>query len=96
MVSFAKEVRMERLPGDDELWAFTYGPEALAALGSETPVIRIDPEHPGDVLVHDTEREWGAWHDRFRTRGQEHTVRFVPIREIGYEPYAVYFRAAEP
>ena len=95
MISLGKEVRMERLPGDSELAAFTYGPEALAALSEETPVIHVDPENPGGVLVHDTEREWGAWHERFRTKGQERTVRFVPVREIGYEPYSMYFRAGD-
>ena len=86
-----KEIRLEPLAGDETRAAFTYGPEVLAGLTDAEREIRVPAERPGSVLAHDGEREWGSWHDTFRTTGQETSVRFVPVREIGYEAYTVYF-----
>ncbi len=86
-----KSIRLIPLPGDEELTAFSYGPEVLAGLCDEEISISLDPEHPEKTIVHDCEREWGAWHDRFKIKGQGRSIRLVPIREVGYEKYTVYF-----
>jgi hypothetical protein len=45
----------------------------------------------GSVLVHDNEREWGNWMRSFRAVGQKNGLRFIPLNEVGYEKYSVYF-----
>ena len=50
-----------------------------------------DASHPEQILVHDNEREWGSWKSTFRTQGQERGIRFIPLYEVGYEPYSIYF-----
>ena len=90
-----KTIWLDRLAGDDSLAAFTYGPEVLVGLTDEERVIRLDPANPEKTLVHDTEREWGAWHESFKTKGQEKAIRFVPVKNVGYESYTMYFPVEE-
>ena len=35
--------------------------------------------------------KWGNWKGIFQTKGQETSIRFVPLKEVGYEAYTVYF-----
>ena len=79
------------LPGDEGTVAFSYGPCVLAGLSSEERSIRAGVRNPAELLVPDNEREWGMWNDSFKTVGQEHGIRFVPLYQIGYERYQVYF-----
>ena len=90
-----KTIRLERLPGDESLAAFTYGPEVLVGLTDEERVIRLDPTCPEKTLVHDTEREWGAWHETFKAKGQEKAIRFIPVKNVGYDQYTMYFPVEE-
>lgn len=90
-ICLKKGIRMERLAGDEELAAFTYGPLVLAGLCEEEHILYGDESRPEQLLVHENEREWGSWKDSFRTRGQERTIHFLPVKDIGYQPYTVYF-----
>ena len=46
---------------------------------------------PAALLVHDGEREWGAWRDTFKVTGQAQGFRFLPMYQIGYDAYTTYF-----
>lgn len=50
-----------------------------------------DASHPEEILRHDNEREWGNWRNTFRTTGQDKDISFVPLYQVGYETYSVYF-----
>ena len=81
------------VPTDDDpnLVAFRYGPIALAGLCSEEHTLHAHGHALSTLLIHDNEREWGNWRRTFRTRYQEIGIRFLPLYQIGYEPYQVYF-----
>ncbi len=83
------------LPGDNNTVAFSYGPYALAGLCSEERILYLKGHKAKDILVHENEREWGMWKDSFKTRYQDHGISFVPIKDIGYEKYQVYFSIEE-
>ena len=87
-----RTVKTEPLPDRTDMMAFLYGPVVLAGLCEEERLLHI-PEggRPEDILTHDNEREWGSWKSTFRTTGQERGMRFVPLHEVGYEPYGIYF-----
>jgi DUF1680 family protein len=87
---FPMGITMSTIPGNDKLAAFHYGPLTLAGLCENAGTLKL-PKNPEDFLVHDNEREWGSWKSTFRTVGQDKNIRFVPLKEIGYEPYTVYF-----
>lgn len=83
------------LPENPDMVAFRYGPILLAGLCGEERLLYVDDiRHPERMLTPDNEREWGNWLVGFRTVGQERGIRFVPLMEIGYEPYSVYFPIA--
>ncbi len=79
------------LEGAEEKVAFTYGPLTLAGLCSEEKTFYKNGLAPEALLVHSNEREWGSWKETFVTKEQENFVQFVPIKDVGYEPYTVYF-----
>ncbi|HJD30750.1 MAG TPA: glycoside hydrolase family 127 protein [Candidatus Eisenbergiella stercorigallinarum] len=80
------------LPDQNDMAAFLYGPVVLAGLCDEERTLRVpDPSRPEQILVHDNEREWGSWKSTFRATGQERGIRFIPLHEVGYEPYSIYF-----
>jgi DUF1680 family protein len=94
-VELPKRLSSEVLPGSNDVYAFMDGPEVLAGLCSEERTIFCDdPASPESNLVSDDEREWGRWKQYYKTRGQERGIRFVPLREVGYERYSVYFPVA--
>ena len=71
------------------------GPDLLAGLCSEERILYCEnPAAPERVLVSDDEREWGRWKGGYKTRGQDPGIRFMPLREVGYERYSVYFPVA--
>lgn len=76
---------------DPDLVAFRFGPIALAGLCSEERSLHTHGHELQTLLLHDNEREWGNWKRTFHTRYQETGIRFIPIYDIGYEPYQVYF-----
>lgn len=80
------------LPDRGDMTAFLYGPVVLAGLCEEERMLHVpDASHPEQILIHDNEREWGSWKSTFRTQGQERGIRFIPLYEVGYEPYSIYF-----
>ena len=86
-----KCLKVQPLEGEEEKVAFSYGPLTLAGICAEEKILYGDVNTPEEILQHANEREWGSWKDSFVTKNQEHFVRFVPIKDIGYEPYTVYF-----
>ncbi len=90
-ICLKKALRTIPLLGDEEKVAFAYGPLTLAGLCSEETALVGDASAPESILEHTNEREWGSWKNSFLTKGQEKSIRFLPISEIGYEPYTVYF-----
>ncbi|MGI6106666.1 MAG: beta-L-arabinofuranosidase domain-containing protein [Lachnospiraceae bacterium] len=91
-ILFRKTVRAVSLPGDSRLAAFTYGPLVLAGEVPEERVFHLKSgQEPEDLIAHETEREWGRWKDTFRTVGVDPGFRLIPLKDVGYEPYTVYF-----
>jgi uncharacterized protein len=94
-IELPKRLASERLPGSSDMYAFMDGPELLAGLCSEERVLYCDdPEAPEKALVPDDEREWGIWKGGYKTRGQDPGIRFMPLRDVGYERYSLYFPVA--
>jgi DUF1680 family protein len=94
-IELPKRLASELLPGSSDMYAFMDGPDLLAGLCSEERVLFCDdPTAPERLLVSDDEREWGRWKGGYKTRGQDPGIRFMPLREIGYERYSVYFPVA--
>ena len=88
-------VRTVRLPDAPDMVAFCYGPVTLAGLCDEERALYTDdPAHPESLLTPDNEREWGNWKTTFRTVGQARGLRFIPLMDVGYQPYTVYFPVA--
>ena len=80
------------LPDRPDMVAFRYGPILLAGLCGEERLLYVeDMDHPEHMLVPDNEREWGSWKTAYRTTGQPRGIRFVPIMDVGYERYCIYF-----
>lgn len=87
-----KKITVEHLPGAENMVAFMDGPVALAGLCEEERILFIqENEKVEELLVTDNEREWGNWMNTYKTVNQERGIRFVPLNQIGYEQYAVYF-----
>ena len=94
-IELPKRLASERLPGSEDMYAFMDGPDLLAGLCSEERILYCEnPAAPERVLVSDDEREWGRWKGGYKTRGQDPGIRFMPLREVGYERYSVYFPVA--
>lgn len=79
------------LPEDPNMVAFLYGPVLLAGLCDEERQLTIQGKDAATILTHDGEREWGSWKDTFKTVGQERGLRFIPLYQVGYETYTIYF-----
>lgn len=79
------------LPEDPNMVAFLYGPVLLAGLCDEERQLTVQGKDPAAILTHDGEREWGSWKDTFKTVGQERGLRFIPLYQVGYETYTIYF-----
>ena len=75
----------------EDVRAFAYGPSVLAGLCTEERALVLSDDAPENLLAHENEREWGMWNDCFRTRYQMQGIRFVPLSQIGYERYQIYF-----
>jgi len=84
-------LRSQSLPDRPESVAFLEGPVLLAGLCEEERALHGDPTHPERLLIPDGEREWGNWKIGYRTAGQEHGLRFIPLYEVVDEAYTVYF-----
>ena len=83
------------MTGDPGRVAFLYGPVVLAGLVDAETTLHTDPAHPESALARVNEREWGAWTEEFLTVTEDKAISFVPLYDVGYENYAVYFRLAK-
>lgn len=75
-----------------EVVAFMECPVVIAGLCDEDRVLYGDKSHPEKNLVPDNEQEWSSWITSYRTCGQDRNLRFIPLYEIGYEKFSVYYR----
>ena len=91
-IELPQRVWCERLTGDASRVAFLYGPVVLAGLTDSERTLHVDPDCPQRALRRENEREWGSWTTEFLTTTEPEAIHFVPLYEVGYEPYAVYFR----
>lgn len=94
-VELPKQLSACALPDQPDTVAFLDGPEVLAGLCSEERTLVGDPTRPESLLVPDNEREWGQWQGGYRTLGQPHNIRFIPLHEVRAERYTVYFPVHE-
>jgi len=91
-IRLKKGITIYPLPDDEDMVAFMYGPEVLCGLCDEERTLYFEgDEKPENMLIHENEREWGFWRSQFRTKGQDPGMRFLPLNQIGYEKYCVYF-----
>ena len=80
------------MTGDPDRVAFLYGPVVLAGLTDAECMLHAEREHPERALRRDNEREWGSWTEQFITVTEERAIRFIPLYDVGYERYSIYFR----
>lgn len=90
-LELGKKISVNYLPGAENTVAFLDGPVVLAGLCDEERVLYTDKELPEELLVADNEREWGNWMNTYKTVHQDRGIRFIPLYQVGYEKYAVYF-----
>ena len=87
-----KKITVNHLPGSENMVAFMDGPVVLAGLCDEERTLFVNEgEAPEELLVADNEREWGNWMNTYKTQHQERGIRFIPLNQVGYERYTVYF-----
>ena len=79
------------LPDDPTIMAFMDGPVVLAGLCDEERTLRGNANAAETLLTPDNEREWNEWKPGYRTRGQPHNIRFLPLYDIRDERYTIYF-----
>ena len=89
-----RTIRCQPLGGDPSRVAYLYGPVALAGLTDTEITLHPDPRRPESALRRCNEREWGSWTEEFITVTEDRAVYFIPLYDVGYENYAVYFRIA--
>lgn len=80
------------LPDDESIGSFRYGPEVLAGLCDTELLLTIEQDDPAAELEMENEREWGAWRYFFKSVNQNPAIEFRRIRDVGYEPYQIYFK----
>ena len=89
---FPHTVWCDPLPDDPEMAAFMYGPVTLAGLCDAEMTLHTAPADAAGTIRHEDEREWGSWTQHFITTTEDRAIRFIPLHEVGYEKYSVYFR----
>lgn len=90
-LTFPIGVRFIPLPDDENTGAFRFGPDVLAGISEHERMLYVESDDPSDELVQENEREWGSWRYFFKTTNQDPGIQFNRIRDIGYDPYQVYF-----
>jgi DUF1680 family protein len=96
VIEFKKGISVWPLPDKLDTVVFLYGPEVLAGVCDEEIRLEGDLTKPEQLIVHDNEREWGAWMNTFKTTGQDRNIRMIPLHRVGYEPYTIYFPVKQP
>ena len=94
-VELPKTLTVEHLPDQEDMAAFLDGPVVLAGLCDEERILHTKGLQENELLVPDNEREWGNWMGTWKTVRQEQGIRFVPLYQVGYEHYSVYFPVEE-
>lgn len=90
-ITFPIDIRFIPLPDDENTGAFRYGPDVLAGITEHERILYIEGDDPTTELEQENEREWGSWRYFFKTTNQDPAIQFNRIRDIGYDPYQVYF-----
>jgi len=90
-VSFGKGVTCHALPDEPDTVAFLDGPVVLAALCDEERTLYSDQEAPQKLLVPRYERRWQEWTGYWKTKDQPVNLNFMPLYQIGNQPYTIYF-----
>lgn len=85
-------IRFIPLPDDETVGAFRFGPEALAGICEAERLLYIENEDIASEIAIENVREWGRWRYFFKTVNQDPAIQFRRIRDIGYEPYQMYFK----
>ncbi len=85
-------IRFIPLSDDNSIGAFRYGPEVLAGIGEEERIIYLENDDIESEVVMENEREWGSWRYFFKTANQNPVIQLRRIRDIGYEPYQIYYK----
>jgi DUF1680 family protein len=85
-------IRFIPLPDDDEIGAFRFGPEVLAGICDTERLLYVDSDDITSEIVMENEREWGKWRFFFKTVNQNPVIQLRRIRDIGYEPFQIYFK----
>jgi len=85
-------IRFIPLPDDDSIGAFRYGPEILAGICEKERILYVEDDDVASEIEMENEREWGSWRYFFKTRNQNPVIELRRIRDIGYEPFQVYFK----
>lgn len=94
-LEIGKKITVYPLHGREDMVAFLDGPVVLAGLCEEERILHTHGWKAEELLTADNEREWGNWMNTYKTVHQERGIRFVPLYEVGYEKYAVYFPIEE-
>jgi len=85
-------IRFIPLPDDDSIGAFRYGPEVLAGICEKERILYVEDDDIASEIEMENEREWGSWRYFFKTKNQNPVIELRRIRDIGYEPFQVYFK----
>ena len=85
-------IRFIPLPDDNEIGAFRFGPEVLAGICDAERLLYIDNDDIASEIRMENEREWGKWRFFFKTVNQNPVIQLRRIRDIGYEPFQIYFK----
>ena len=80
------------LPDSSEIGAFRFGPEVLAGIGDTERILYLESKDISSEIIMENEREWGSWRYFFKTVNQNPVIELRRLRDIGYEPFQVYFR----
>lgn len=95
VIQFDKQVVSIPMPDAPEMTAFMDGPIVLAGLCQEETAIETRNGKPESLLVPHNEFSCECWRGEYKTRGQHHNLRFVPLHTITDEQYAIYFPVIE-
>lgn len=90
-IELPKGIYTESLAGSTNMVAFMDGPVVLAGLAKKETALYVKKEEPEKSVIPDNEREWGNWMNTYKVKGQDKNVRLLPLYQIGYERYQIYF-----
>lgn len=85
-------IRFVPLPDDGSVGAFRYGPEVLAGIGETERILHAHQDDIASEIELENEREWGSWRYFFKTVNQDPAIQMRRLRDIGYEPFQIYFK----